>query len=377
MSNSMSDEEVLAEFELHAKYAPKSIGPYLRSLDHQGIDKDSVARMLPDWQAPYPKQKDEDARLDRALGCLVGLAIGDALGTTLEFQPRGSAEILGMQGGGVFNLNPGEWTDDTSMALCLGETYLSEQSYSTNEFMNSMVRWLRYGHNSHNGRCFDIGNTTRFAIESFQHEGSSWKGNSGVNTAGNAPAIRLAPVAIFRRNSFYETFRDADMQASATHRAQESIAATQLLSRQLHVALNGSGKDEVVKPHILPLPPKPMQINAGTYKNKSRAEIKSSGYIIDTLEAALWSVWNTDNFKDALLLAVNLADDADSVGAVAGQLAGALYGYSSIPKEWLDTLAWHDQIVEMATRLFNEAPEDGDWIYINPEAVMKGTGIHI
>ncbi len=95
--------------------------------------------------------------------------------------------------------------------------------------------------------------------------------------------------------------------------------------------INGSNKDFVFSPHVMPLQPRVMIINAGEYKQKTRDQIRSSGYVIDTLEAAMWSVWNTDNFRDAILLAANLADDADSVAATAGQIAGALYGYSAIP----------------------------------------------
>ena len=101
-----------------------------------------------------------------------------------------------------------------------------------------------------------------------------------------------------------------------------------------------------------------MTINAGEYKQKTRDQIRSSGYVIDTLEAAMWSVWNTDNFRDAILLAANLADDADSVAATVGQIAGALYGYSAIPQDWKDKLVQHERIATMAGKLFDRAPED-------------------
>ena len=101
-------------------------------------------------------------------------------------------------------------------------------------------------------------------------------------------------------------------------------------------------------------------INAGEYKSKSRDQIRSTGYVIDTLEAALWAVWNTDNFKDAILLAANLADDADSVAATAGQLAGALYGFSGIPEEWRDKIVYKDKIIDFAEKLFALSPDETD-----------------
>ncbi len=122
--------------------------------------------------------------------------------------------------------------------------------------------------------------------------------------------------------------------------------------------INGSNKDFVFSPHVMPLQPRVMIINAGEYKQKTRNQIRSSGYVIDTLEAAMWSVWNTDNFRDAILLAANLADDADSVAATAGQIAGALYGYSGIPQEWKNKLVQHERIAKMAGELFDRAPED-------------------
>lgn len=121
--------------------------------------------------------------------------------------------------------------------------------------------------------------------------------------------------------------------------------------------INGSNKDFVFSPHVMPLQPRVMIINAGEYKQKTRDQIRSSGYVIDTLEAAMWSVWNTDNFLDAILLAANLADDADSVAATAGQIAGALYGCSGIPKEWKNKLVQYERIATMAGELFDRAPE--------------------
>src|SRR5690606_9480708 len=142
-----------------------------------------------------------------------------------------------------------------------------------------------------------------------------------------------------------------------THRSVEAVNGCELLGAQLHLALNGADKEEALSPMPRALYPRPLIINAGEYKQKTRDQIRSSGYVIDTLEAALWAVWNTDNFKDAILLAANLADDADSVAATAGQIAGALYGYSGIPLEGKNKLVQHDRMFQMAGELFDRAPE--------------------
>ena len=310
------------------------------------------------WDATLPLTITEDVSRDKALGSLVGLAAGDAVGTTLEFKKRDSEHVEDMIGGGPFQLKPGEWTDDTSMALCLAETLLEKGDADTICFRNKLLEWHRHGYNSSNGICFDIGNTTRFALEQYLTVGPGWIGNTAPETAGNASIIRQAPVSIFFRKSLSKAFYEAKKQSIATHGAAEAINSTQYLSYLLVHMINGSNKAFVFSPHVMPLQPRVMIINAGEYKQKTRDQIRSSGYVIDTLEAAMWSVWNTDNFRDAILLAANLADDADSVAATAGQIAGALYGYSGIPQDWKDKLVQHERIATMAGELFDRAPED-------------------
>ncbi|QPT11887.1 ADP-ribosylglycohydrolase family protein [Serratia rubidaea] len=310
----------------------------------------------PAWSASYQQAVSDSQALDKAKGALIGLAVGDAVGTTLEFLPRDKKNIDDMVGGGPFNLAPGEWTDDTSMALCLAESYIESGKLDIGLFREKLVRWYRYGENSSNGRCFDIGNTTRYALEQYIQHGNSWFGNTSPDTAGNAAIIRHAPVAIFCRNSLHNTYLESKMQSMATHCAVESIHSCQYLGFILHYLLNGASKEEAFAPHVMPLSVRLLLINAGEYKDKTRDQIRSSGYVIDTLEAAMWAVWNTDNFRDAILLAANLGDDADSVAATAGQLAGALYGYSGIPDEWLAKLAQRERISQLAESLFELSP---------------------
>jgi len=314
----------------------------------------------PEWMYTVNQRITDVDALDKAKGLLLGLAVGDAVGTTLEFQPRGSFYISDMVGGGPFNLKAGEWTDDTSMALCLAETYIEKNCCDMDLFREKLISWYKTGHNSSNGVCFDIGNTTRYALEQVIKHGSDWLGNNSPETAGNAALIRHAPVAIFRRKSFIDGWRDASIQSMSTHCAPESIDCCQYMNVILHYLLNGFGKNEAFSPHKIPFLVRVLIINAGEYKEKQRDQIRSSGYVIDTLEAALWAVWHTDNFKDAVLLAANLADDADSVAATAGQLAGALYGLSGILKEWVDKIVQKDRILSMAEELFYLAPEETD-----------------
>jgi len=312
----------------------------------------------PEWMKSLPQKINNEQALDKCQGALIGLAVGDAVGTTLEFMPRDKAHVDDIVGMGPFSLKPGEWTDDTSMALCLAETYIESNKCDITLFRKKLLSWYKNGTNSSNGVCFDIGNTTRFALEQFEQHGPSWMGNTSPETAGNAALIRHAPAAIFRRKSFVDGWRDAAFQSKATHYAPESINCCRFFNVILHYLLNGYNKSESFAPHLMATSLRVLLINAGEYKEKQRDQIRSSGYVIDTLEAALWAVWHTDNFRDAILLAANLADDADSVAATAGQLAGALYGLSGIPQEWVNKIVDKDRILSMAEELFQLAPEE-------------------
>ena len=302
--------------------------------------------------ADWPKLGPAAAR-DRALGCLLGLAVGDAVGTTVEFKPRGSfPEVTDLTGGGPFNLPAGEWTDDTTQALCLAESLLVDGNLDLNDFMNRLRGWLERGENTVPGRCFDIGITTRAAIERYVATGFAAAGSEAGDTAGNGSLVRLAPVAILATPDVARARDLASRQSRATHATVECLDACNLFVSYLVDALDGADKVAATRQRVLALAPNLLFISAGEWREKTREQILSSGYVVHTLEAALWAVWQTDNFRDAVLLAANLGDDADSVAAAAGQLAGALYGASGIPAEWLQRLAWRDRIEQLASDLF-------------------------
>jgi ADP-ribosyl-[dinitrogen reductase] hydrolase len=294
------------------------------------------------------------AARDRALGCFLGLAIGDAVGTTLEFTARDSVPpLIDMVGGGPFKLAPGEWTDDTTMALCLAETLVAKDTVDQDDFMHRLRGWLERGENTVPGRCFDIGVTTRAAIERFAANGFAAAGSIAPDSAGNACLSRLAPLAIRFAADPDLAALQAQKQSRTTHGAMECLDACKLFVAQLIDALNGADKDAATRQRVMGLAPRLLFISAGEWRQKTRAQIRSSGYVVHTLEAALWAVWQADNFRDTVLVAANLGDDADSVAAVAGQLAGALYGASGIPPEWLARLAWRERIEALAQTLFD------------------------
>jgi ADP-ribosyl-[dinitrogen reductase] hydrolase len=304
-----------------------------------------------------------DGALDRAAGCLVGLAVGDALGTTLEFKPRDTyTHLTDIVGGGPFRLKAGEWTDDTSMALCLADSLLERRRLDPLDLMQRFRRWRDEGHNAVNGRCFDIGITTGQAIDVYVATGNPLAGSIDGKAAGNGSIMRLAPVPIFYADDIQAAEAAAILQSRTTHGATECLDSCRLMTRILVALLEGRPWTRAIEvdPNLFAAA-RVKALASGTWQGRGRSQIKSSGYVIDTLEAALWAVDSTDDFASAVLLAVNLGGDADTVGAVTGQFAGARYGLTGIPLAWREKLAWYDRIAAQAQTLHRKhhAPIDG------------------
>lgn len=292
------------------------------------------------------------ARLDRAIGALVGLAVGDAVGTTLEFSRRDHLLALtDMVGGGPFSLAPGQWTDDTAMALALADGLNSNPTLDEADLMQRFVRWYRDGDYSCTGRCFDIGITTRQALSRFERDGNPIAVATDPHTAGNGSLMRLAPVAIAAWNDVEQRHDLTERQSRTTHGAEEAVDACIAYSDLIAEAVAGRSHDAILAPRACGLAPSVAAVLAGSWRGKVRRAIQSSGYVLHSLEAALWCVARTGDFSSAVLLAANLGDDADTTAAITGQLAGARYGYEAIPIAWRSKLAWHDRLGAAATAL--------------------------
>ena len=298
-------------------------------------------------------------RIHRARGALLGLAVGDAVGTTVEFKPRGSFKpMTDMVGGGPFSLEPGQFTDDTSMALCLAAS-LIEKGFDLHDQITRYTRWANEGYMSSNGRCFDIGIATRGALQRFQRSGNPLAGSTDPNSAGNGCIMRLAPIPIRYVEQPELAVRLSGEQAQTTHQAPECLAASRLFGEILVRAIQGQSKDHVLAPPVFAdkLPTKLDAIGQGRYKHKDRDAIRGTGYVVESLEATLWCFAHTENFRDCILMAANLGDDADTTAAQAGQLAGAFYGESGIPAEWLAKLTMMAEIRDMADALTAHSKE--------------------
>jgi ADP-ribosyl-[dinitrogen reductase] hydrolase len=298
-------------------------------------------------------------RLARSRGALIGLAVGDAVGTTLEFEPPGSfTPLTDMVGGGPFNLKLGEWTDDTSMALCLAESLVEKRGFDARDQMERYVRWMDEGYYSVKGYCFDIGTTTAAALNRFKADGDPFGGVS--DGAGNGSLMRLSPIPIAYVDDLRAALHFAAESSRTTHAAPQAIDACRYMTALLVGALRGASKHELLQPFYLPeagiwdenpLCPEIAAIAAGSFLEKEPPEIRGLGYVVPALEAALWAFAGSDDFRAGCLKAVNLGDDSDTTGAIFGQIGGAFYGEAGIPADWRAKIAMRERIEELAEQL--------------------------
>jgi ADP-ribosyl-[dinitrogen reductase] hydrolase len=287
-----------------------------------------------------------DARVkDRCRGALLGLACGDALGGPMEFAQRGSFEpITGYLNGGAHGLQGGQWTDDTAQALALADS-IASVGWDINDQARRYVEWWKTGKYSVNGCCFDIGSTTRAALARFIKIGDARKSAETAEWASsNGCIMRLAPVPIHFRSLYPsnipELARQAEESSLPTHGSEQCLSACRYLAVVLAALINGEDREKVLSPswaalaelsNQKPLHPLIQELAEGNYRNKPQEEVPNSGWVVATLEAALWAFHDAKNFEEAVLKAVNLGGDADTIGAVCGQLAGAYWGESGIP----------------------------------------------
>lgn len=294
---------------------------------------------------------------ERFRGCLAGLAAGDAVGTTVEFMARGTfPPVTGMTGGGPFGLESGQWTDDTSMALCLAASLVECEGFDARDQMDRYLDWGHNGYMSCTGDCFDMGNTVSGALRNYKKTNDPYSGPTDPMTAGNGCIMRLAPVPMYFFPDLEETIRRSEESSRTTHGAAQCLASCRLFGEILYRALSGMTRDEILfSPfHGESGDDRIGSIARGDYRDKSAGSIRGTGYVVDSLEAALWCFYNTGSFEDAILAATNLGDDADTTAAVCGQIVGAHYGLRGIPPGWLDKLAMRDEIISFADGLMKE-----------------------
>ncbi|CAF2795581.1 unnamed protein product [Rotaria sp. Silwood2] len=335
-----------------------------------------------DIPCTWPPQPPDNTKLnDRIRGSMLGLAIGDALGASVEFR---SYEYLlahpvhNMQSGGTWSLQAGQWTDDTSMALCLASSLITKRNFDP---YNQMVRykwWYKHGFLASTGHCFDIGKATRQALDEFSRRQHILKSTFGLrteievdhlsfqqvkqvpkfdvncsqpNVAGNGALMRLAPVPLYFFRNPVLAVELSGQSARLTHGSQKAIDACRYYGALIVAALRGERKGQLLSRQFYNnhrawfgskgLCKEVRHVAFGSYKKPGGYEmgIRGRGYVINALEAALWAFWSDQNsFQNGVLAAVNLGDDTDTTAAIYGQLAGAYYGRTNILPDWLEQL---------------------------------------
>ena len=302
---------------------------------------------------------------DRFRGCLLGLAAGDALGTTLEFKRPGTFHpIDDMTGGGPFGLRPGQWTDDTSMALCLAASLIESGGFDPLDQMRRYVRWRDEGYMSSTGDCFDIGNTVSDALRRFDATRDPYAGATDRWSAGNGSLMRLAPVPMLYSADAEEAISRCADSSRTTHAVEEAVDACRYFGGLLVGALNGVDKATLLSDGYSPVEglwqsSEPAggvaSVAYGSFKVLQPPEVEGTGYVVKSLEAALWAFHNSGDFREGALKAANLGDDADTTAAIYGQIAGAHYGATGIPAEWRASLTMAEEIARMADDLHSAA----------------------
>lgn len=303
---------------------------------------------------------------NRVLGGILGVVIGDALGLPVQFESREQRRrrpVRGMEGWGVFNMPPGSISDDGSLTLCLAES-ICEAGINPQDAAERFLRWYQEGHWTPLGYAYDIGGSTAQAMERLKRGVPAVEaGPAGENDNGNGSLMRILPAALYlAKADVKDLARGIWDMSRITHghpRACSACYIYALLAREL---LTGASPDEsyrrlcsqpddILRPGIeAKEAPHFRRILAGNLELLPESEIRSSGYVVDTLEAAIWCLLKHNDFPSTLLAAVNLGDDTDTVGAVTGGLAGIVYGREGIPDEWLEVLIKGDEIMDLAHR---------------------------
>lgn len=302
--------------------------------------------------------------MNKKMGLFLGSVVGDVLGAPLEFYRRDKVNITDISSGGILNMQLGEWTDDTSMSICLAESIL-EKGFDLEDQMKKYTLWYRDGKYCTREKCFDIGNATRFAIDRYIETGEYISNNLSRLSSGNGSIMRLSPIPIVyncpeNSSNFDKLMFVARESSKTTHPNETCQDACVFLSIILNRALNNESKENIFlftneqlnKFKIFDENIRFIALNIQKIKEKDRVDISSSGYVVHSLEAAIWSFLNNHNFNDSVLTAANLGDDADTVASITGQISGAYYGLNSINENWIDKIILKDYLFELSEKLY-------------------------
>jgi ADP-ribosyl-[dinitrogen reductase] hydrolase len=297
---------------------------------------------------------DEPTLRDRYRGCLLGLAVGDALGATLEFMSRADiaarfGTLRDIVGGGWLNLPAGEVTDDTQMALCIAGSLAEHAAFDGDDIAERFVAWYR-------SNPPDIGNTTRDALVRlaagvpWQEAGQQTHKRMRPRDASNGSVMRCAPVALFARADSDANARYSADSSRITHANPLCVAGCVALNAAIAALLDDPSADGLAAA-LAATGNGEVRTRLAAAPAQSAETLDAGGYVLATLQSSFWALASHDTLEETIIAAVNLGQDADTTGAVAGALAGARWGHAAIPTRWLDVLRGHDELLELADRL--------------------------
>lgn len=297
---------------------------------------------------------------ENALGAMLGLAIGDAMGAPVEFRPKGKfAPVTGFRDGGPFKLKAGQWTDDTAMALCLAQSIIDCQGMDAKDQMDKYLLWVNEGYMTSTGQCVGVGQTVLRALSRYHKTKDPYQGDPSPKHSGNGCIMRLAPVPIYYHQDSRQAMLESVNSARTTHASPQTLQCTAYFGGLIWAALNGIDKAQLLEPYYSPC--SDFQFNdlhidvdrvlSGKYKAMTEDELNPTGYVVDSLETALWGFYHHDSFEEGLLAVVNQGGDADTTGAIYGQLAGAFYGIDQLATKLVENLSETYLISNMADQL--------------------------
>ena len=341
--------------------------------EHRAVDSHIMMDWKDEWAAKMVLSKikrsqeihevgNEDM-LDRARGMLVGLAVGDALGVPVEFGYVAQDIIANIDKIKTMIPYAGErglWSDDTSMALCMGDSLVENEGYDSYDVMTKYLMWRDQGYNSLVGMGFGIGRQTDVAISAFEKDPVVHKEVEKEYSAGNGGIMRIAPAVIARKNDDIEDVIELGrISARETHNSLMVEMTAEIFSAALYMALHGEDKEKIIADCD-----KYISDDLRESYNQEKTNIFDrvagdgenlkdlGGYTVDALTIALWGLKNADNFEDGMIKVICKSGDADTNCAIYGQLAGAYFGYKGIPQAWLETTQRQPEIKALADRLF-------------------------
>ena len=323
------------------------------------------------WRAPerpavesLPRREDLDAARvvrDRYHGAMLGLAVGDALGASVQYRAPGSFTPLGdMLGGGPFEMPRGGWTDDTAMALCLAESLVECAGFDPADQATRYRRWQREGHLSSTGQCVGITAVVAQALATSKWSGKPFAGSHDPARLDKDALSRVAPVVLFYLAEPRSAVEFAAEAARTTDQSPILLDACRYFASLLIGALQGATRQQLLSPGFVPVEDlwrqRPLKsaiaaVAAGSYRNKAPSDVQGGGGVVEALEAVLWVLGHSQSFREGALLATNLGLDSDVTGALFGQLGGALYGVGAIPPGWRSALLKRELIEQLTDRL--------------------------